>query len=284
MTPADEYVDKSELQAAISQAGGINQNEGHKYTDDSWNAFKTAWNNANTVNDQDDASQESVTAAAEALNTAYNGLNKTDILTKIKIIVKDKNGNLFTRPFKSQVRDADTKGNAWNDLSEAETGIAYMDCPTGWPTGKRWEFLACYEEPYEFEPFVADTEAKNGKPYFSKVNNQAVGPDFEIKITVRPANKQDAVRKPDNTVLKSRIERAKVYDESEYTPGTWSKLQTAVEAAEAAVEKGGETQEDYNQAAGNSILKQRKPRLMLMQIRKQLRNRWIRQKKIFRML
>lgn len=253
LIPADEYVDKSELQAAILQAGGINQDEGYKYTEDSWNAFKTAWNNANTVNDQDDASKESVTAATEALNTAYNGLNKTDILTKIKIIVKDKNGNLFTRPFKIQVRDADTKGNAWNGFSDAETGIAYMDCPAGWPAGKKWEFLACYEEPYEFDSFVAVTGVKNGKTYFSKVNNQAAGPDFEIEITVRPADKATAVRTPDNTVLKNRIELAKVYDESEYTPGTWNKFQTALEDAKVAAQKEKATQEEYNKAASDLL-------------------------------
>lgn len=250
---SDEYVDKGELQAAIKQAESINEEESYKYTEDSWNAFKNAWNNANTVNEQEDASQETVTAAAETLNTAYKGLTKTKILTNIKIIVKDKNGNLFTRPFKIQVRDAQTKADAWNGFSNAETGIAYMNCPAGWKDGKNWEFRACYEEPYEFDPFVAVVGVKDGKTYYKTVNGQTVGPDFEITVTVRPANKQSAKRNPDNTVLKSYIENAIIYEETVYTPGTWSKFQSALSDAEATVKKSSATQEDYNKAASDLL-------------------------------
>lgn len=250
---ADEYVDRTALQKALKQAGSIKLEEGYKYSEDSWKQFKAAWDKANTVKEQEDASQQSVTEAAEALHTAYEGLKKTDILTKIKIIVKDENGNLFTRPFRIQVRDAVTHGDAWNGDSNGESGIAYLNCSTEYPAGKTWEFLACYIEPYEFTSFKAVIAEKNGKKYFKTIDGQAVGPDFEKVITVTPKSKSSATRIPDNTVLNSYIEKAKLLTENEYTPGTWSKFQTALSAAEAAAGKGGATQEDYNKAAAELL-------------------------------
>lgn len=258
LIPAEEYVDKSNLQSAISQADTIAKEEGYKYTEDSWSVFTQAREHAREVYDNQDASAEEVNAAAESLNAAFAGLKKTDILTKIEIIVKDKNGNLFTRPFKIQIRDAATKGEAWNTLSDARTGIAYINCSSAWSDGKKWEIVACYEEPYEFDGFVAVVGNSNGKKYFQTVEGQQVGVEYQKVITVVPQDKESAVIEPDGTVLKEYIENAKAYTEEEYTPGSWSDFKKALTEAQSAAGKSGVSQETYNQAAADLLAAQGK--------------------------
>lgn len=256
LIPVEEYVDKSELQAAIKQADTVAQEEEYKYTEDSWSAFTQAKKHAQEIFDSQEASREEVSSAAETLNAAYAGLKKTDVLTKIKIIVKDKNGNLFTRPFKIQIRDAATKGDAWSTLSDAKTGIAYINCSSGWPNGKKWEIVACFEEPYEFDGFEAVVGEKNGKKYFQTVEGQPVGADYQKIITVMPKDKASATRKPDSTVLKEYIEKAEAYTKEEYTPSTWSAFEEALKEAQSVAGKSGVSQEKYNQAAADLLTAQ----------------------------
>jgi len=64
-------VDKTELAATISLAGTLDELD---YTPDSWTAFSTALINANTVNDDEDATQAQVNQANTALESAILAL------------------------------------------------------------------------------------------------------------------------------------------------------------------------------------------------------------------
>lgn len=170
-------------------------------------------------------------------------------MTRLKLIVKDENGNLFTRPFKFQIRVPDTGAEAWNDKSDAYTGTAYLQASPGWQDGKEWEVLACYEEPYKIEPFRVTIGVKDGQRYFKTVDGETVGVDFEKQVVARGIQSAEATIQPDGTVLQAYIEKAKAYDVAEWMPSTWKVLQEKITAAENAVNTSGATQEVYNQCA-----------------------------------
>lgn len=251
LIPKDEYVDKSGLQELLENAEQIT--EAYKYTEGSYQNLEEAVNRARVVYEDADASKEDVDAAVSGLNEAMSGLEKTDILTELKLIVKDENGNLFTRPFKFQIRVPETGAEAWNQLSDPYTGIAYLQASPGWEDGKTWEVLACHEEPYDVEPFLVTIGVKDGKRYYKTVDGSPVDVDYEKVVTVKlradGAPDKTNERKPDSTVLEEYIEAAKQYKSGSYTPGSYSVLTTAVSDAENTVADDNATQNDYNAAA-----------------------------------
>lgn len=253
LIPTEQYVDKSALEAAISQYGGIEPTEAYKYTEDTWNIYEQALLTAKTVYDNTDASDEDVAQAVEALKKGYEGLTKAEFLTKLKITVKDSNGNLFTRPFKFQVRERTNHASAWNIESDGRTGIVYLSCSPAWYDGMEWEILACEEEPYSFDSIYTVIGARDGKTYFKTVNGQEQGADFAAEVTLSYENKPTAIRQADNTVLQEYIANADVYEENNYTPGTWEAFRSALDAAKNAVGQTGASQEDYNQAAADLL-------------------------------
>lgn len=250
LIPKDEYVDKSELKASLDAAKSVE--EAYKYTESSYQNFESALRAAQAALDDAAATKETVTAVTTDLNAAISKLEKTDILTELKLIVKDENGNLFTRPFKFQIRVPYTGAEAWNQISDPYTGVAYLHVSPGWADGKIWEVLACYEEPYEVEPFTVTIGVKDGKRYFKTVNGAAVDVDFEKEVVVKlradGALDKNNERKPDSTVLKECIKTAKEYQAGNYTPASFAALQTAIENAESVLEKSNVTQNDYNAA------------------------------------
>ena len=249
LIPADEYVDKSDLKAAVNECDGILTEESYKYTADSWSAYEKALADAREVLENVDASKEDVADAAEVLREAYEGLKKADILTRLKLTIVDENGNPFTREFKIQIRNPENYGEAWNAFSDPESSVAYLETSPAWADGKKWEVLACYEEPYEFDKSIMVTIGKkDGQTYFKEVDGQEADVDYEAEVRLIPEEKETAIFEPDSTVLKSYITRAEKYEEDDYTPASWEALQKALTAANEAVESG-KTQEDYNQAA-----------------------------------
>lgn len=254
IVPADEYVDKAQLKEALEEAEEAE--EEYKYTAESYKAYTDALSIAQTVYDDGDASQDAINEAALNLKNAVQGLQKTDVLTTLKLIVKDINGNPFTRPFKFQIYTTGQEGKdpaAWNKLSDAETGVVYLEASPGWADGKQWTVDACYEEPYDVT--LTDTVIgvkDNGQRYFKTVDGQNAGPDFEKTVIVKANDSTPPgieIRTPDNTVLKQRLEAAKQYTADGYTEMSFTSLQTAIQNAEEAAEKEGATQEDYNAAA-----------------------------------
>lgn len=251
LIPKEEYVDKLELEEALNEAKTVK--ESYKYTEDSYQNFKTALSTAQAAFDDADADADRVAAAAAGLKAAIANLEKLDILTELKLIVKDESGNLFTRPFKFQVRVPVTGAEAWNELSDAYTGAAYLRVSPAWEDGKVWEILACVEEPYDVDPFTVTIGEKDGRKYFKTVDGAEVDADFEkeviVKLRADGAPFKDKERKPDCTVLTKYIEDAKQYSGSNYTPASFNALQEAITDAEEAAAKADATQNDYNAAA-----------------------------------
>ena len=251
LIPKNEYVDKSQLKAALESAEKVE--EEYKYTAASYKTYSDALKAAQAVYNNADATKGNVDTAAANLKNAVSALRKTDILTELKLIVKDVNGNQFTRPFKFQVYVTGTKAEAWNQLSDAETGTAYLQASPGWQDNKAWTVVPCYEEPYTFDPINLIVGVKNGQRYYKTVDGKSVGPDFEKVVTVkaRPGGAEDKEneRKPESSVLKKRIEAAKLYEAAGYTENTFASLQTAIRNAQTTAEKTGASQEEYNAAA-----------------------------------
>lgn len=252
LIPKEEYVDKSDLAAALQETKAVE--EEYKYTAASYQAYAEALQAAQNTMDDADATEEAVEKAAANLRTAWNNLTKADILTELKLVVKDENGNVFTRPFKFQVRVPVTGAEAWNQLSDPETGLTYLQASPGWQDNKQWEILACYEEPYEIDPIMVTIGVSaEGTRYFKTVDGEAVGVDFEKEVILKSlpngAPDKEHERKPDSTVLQKYIEAAMLYEEGDYTPETYEKLQKAVADAQSIVDRSGASQEEYNAAA-----------------------------------
>lgn len=254
LIPENEYVDKTELKEALDSTDAVE--EEYKYTSASYKKYSDALKAAQNAYDNADATENDVDTAAANLKNAVSQLQKTDVLTVLKLTVKDVNGNLFTRPFKFQVYETGKKGTdkgSWNQLSDAETGVVYLQASPGWQDGKKWTVDACFEELYNITPVDVVIGVKSdGQRYYKTVGGQSADPDFEGVVTatyhgnITPGYEE---RKPDNTVLVKRIENAKAYVESNYTEDSFASLQTAIQEAEAAAEKAGASQEDYNKAA-----------------------------------
>lgn len=251
LTPKDQYVDKTALGTALQECGSVKEEEAYKYTEESWSAYQQALAEAQRVYGDGNASREDVSQAEANLRNAFTGLTKTDVLTKIKITVKDENGNLFLRPFKFQVRETKNHDSAWNIESDGKTGVVYLSCSPAWTDGQEWEILACDEEPYEFTSIVTVIGVKDDTTYFKTVDGEEQGPDFETEITVKPEEKSTATREPDSTVLEGLAEDAAAYTEDGYTPASWKAFADALESAKEVIKKEQASQEEYNQAGAD---------------------------------
>lgn len=251
LTPVDQYVDKAALETALQECGTVKEEESYKYTEESWSAYQQALAEAQRVYGDGNASREDVSQAEANLRNAFTGLTKADVLTKIKITVKDENGNLFLRPFKFQVRETKNHDSAWNIESDGKTGVVYLPCSPAWTDGQEWEILACDEEPYEFTSIVTVIGVKDDTTYFKTVDGEEQGPDFETEITVKPEEKSTATREPDSTVLEGLVEDAAAYTEDGYTPATWKEFADALESAKEVIKKDKASQEEYNQAGAD---------------------------------
>lgn len=251
-----EYVDKTGLEETINKAGEVE--DAYKYTAASYQSWRSALENAKDVYDNPDATEAEVEDAINQLETALKGLTKAEHLTALKLIVKDANGNIFTRPFKFQIKVPGTGAEAWNQTTDPYTGITCLQASPAWQDGKQWEITACYEEPYDIEPITVTIGSENGESYYKTVNGQTVDVDFEqtvvVKLRADGAIDQENERKPDSTVLQEYVNGAAQYQEADYTASTYQALQAAVQNAENILEKQGAIQEDYNAAA--AMLKQ----------------------------
>lgn len=247
LIPEDEYVDKTELETALKNVEKVE--EEYKYTEDTYQIYAEALAKAQEVFADADASEADVKNAAEALQTAIDGLKVADKLTTLKVIVKDANGNLFTRPFKFQYTS--DKGG-YNAYSDAHTGVLYLPASAAWEDGEAWKLFPCYQELYSADPVINFTVGKeNGKSYFKEINGEEVGADYEKEIIVTWTGKETPGFEPitpDNTVLKEVIEQMKEYASDGYTPASFEVLTQTISKAEKIADQADAAQEDFNAA------------------------------------
>lgn len=247
LIPEDEYVDKTELETALKNAEKVE--EEYKYTEDTYQIYAEALAKAQEVFADADASEADVKNAAEALQTAIDGLKVADKLTTLKVIVKDANGNLFTRPFKFQYTS--DKGG-YNAYSDAHTGVLYLPASAAWEDGETWKLFPCHQELYSANPVINFTVGKeNGKSYFKEINGEEAGADYEKEIIVTWTGKETPGFEPitpDNTVLKEVIEQMKEYASDGYTPASFEVLTQTISKAEKIADQADAAQEDFNAA------------------------------------
>ena len=246
----DEYADKTELSGLLEQAESVGAS--YKYTTESYAVFEKAFADAKLVYADDGATKDVVQNATDGLKDALNNLEKMDILTELHITVKDKNGNLFAREFKYQIRVPVTHADAWNVYSDPYTSLVVVQPGPGWEVGKTWEITACNDEPYTMEPLQFTIGERDGQRYIKTVNGVPVDADYTGEVVAIPreggAINKPAERKPDSIVLQSVLEEVKALDLTGYTTKSIERMETAIADAEVLIRKSDVTQEDYNVA------------------------------------
>ena len=250
LIPKEEYVDKTELGQAIKDTESVE--EGYKYTEESYVIYEKALDKAKDIYHNIDATRNQVEKAVTDLKEAIKNLKKQKMLTTLKIKVKDSRGNLFTRPFKLQVREVKTGAGAWNEWTDKYTSVVYINASPAWHEGQEWEVLVCNHERYDMQSIVVKIGVdKDGQRYFKEVDGKTVDVDFEKEVMVKqlpqaPDPSQEI--KPDSTVLEEYLAKAEKYAEEDYTPNTYRVLQEAIQNAKTILDKKNVVQEDYNEA------------------------------------
>lgn len=247
LIPEDEYVNKTELEKVLKSTENVK--EEYQYTEETYKVYTDALKEAQKVFNDVDVSETDVKNATEALKNALDGLKLADKLTTLKVIVKDVNGNLFTRPFKFQYT---SEKGGYNAYSDAHTGVLYLPASAAWEDGETWKLFPCYQELYSADPVISFTVGKEGgKSYFKEVNGEVVGVDYEKEIIVTWTGKTTPGFEPitpDNTVLKETIEQMKGISSEDYTPASFEALTQSINKAEAIADKADATQEEFNAA------------------------------------
>lgn len=258
LIPEDEYVNKTELEKVLKSTENVK--EEYQYTEETYKVYTDALKEAKKVFNDVDVSETDVKNATEALKNALDGLKLADKLTTLKVIVKDVNGNLFTRPFKFQYT---SEKGGYNAYSDAHTGVLYLPASAAWEAGETWKLFPCYQELYSADPVISFAVGKEGgKSYFKEVNGEVVGVDYEKEIIVTWTGKTTPGFEPitpDNTVLKETIEQMKGISSEDYAPASFEALTQSINKAEAIADKADATQEEFNAAVAE--LKVAKERL-----------------------
>ena len=123
---------------------------------------------------------------AKELEEALQGLKKTDKLTTLKLTIRDKKGKHIGRAFKFQIRDINNPSHAWNEYTDADTGVAYIEVSPGWSTDTTWEVRACVQETLEMEPIRVTTAQQDRSWYFKTIDGKPASVDFEKQVSVWP--------------------------------------------------------------------------------------------------
>ncbi len=178
---------RTELKAALEQSDKkANMKESFRYTPETWKAYEDAFTAAEKMVKEESGTVKQLQDAKKKVESALNNLKKADHLTTIKLTVRDQNGKHIGRAFKFQIRDPKNPSRAWNEWSDAGTGVAYIPVSPGWSLGTTWEIRACVQETLEMTP-IHVTTAKDGNTwYFQTIGGKDPGIDYEKTVTVQP--------------------------------------------------------------------------------------------------
>lgn len=190
ITEAAAKVDKSELAAAISSkiynTSGI-------YTDQSYSAYESAYNNAVKVNNNASATQEEVNTALSALNTAKENLRKVNTSAKGNVTVNLCCGD---EPFKTLTFEASAVYTPFTLYIAPQVGYTFESVGSG----------------YTFTPLAS----RDGSGYLS--GNAKLGNVITVSYTSTP----------DTSYLDALL--ADAYTENgNFTDKTWTAYQAVIE-------------------------------------------------------
>ena len=265
MVKEDEITDKSELEKAISDCSA--PGEEHTYTAQSYSSYKESLENARSILDNPDAVQSEIDKAASDLRSAYGALEKAEILTTLKIIVSDKNGNSFARPFRLQVYTPGASSDAWNIWADGDklgkpvsydrfSGAAYLKAAPNWKKDHVYEIACCNYEAYYFKTNIRIKVGvlSDGTRYISQVNGKNVGSDFTISVTAIPrpggaVSKENEISPESSGFVTYYKAKADELQEAVYTPESYEAMKAAEQKAVSLSESSSATQEEMNEGA-----------------------------------
>ena len=164
----------------------VNAKEGYRYTEETWTPYETLLKKAENMLNTGSGTVAQMQQTAKELEEALQGLKKADKLTTLKLTIRDKNGKHIGRAFKFQIRDINNPNRAWNEYTDADTGVAYIEVSPGWSTDTTWEVRACVQETMEMEPIRVTTAQQNRNWYFKTIDGKTASVDFEKQVSVWP--------------------------------------------------------------------------------------------------
>ena len=253
--------DKTQLQALIEQAGNKNKDE---YTEESWASFETALNEAKSVFENENVSQDAVDKACESLSKAIEELkfNKSQLKVvidqaenKISEDYTEESWETFANAlaearsvFEDENATPESVDQAYRKLNEAINGLTVkvnkpelkelidkvQDKKSEDYTDASWDaFETALEEAKAVFENEAATSAQISQAY-RKLNEAING------LTV----------KADKSEFTKVIASSATLNESDYTPESWKQFKEALDYADEVSANPNVSQEEVDEAKG----------------------------------
>ncbi|QSX05985.1 FIVAR domain-containing protein [Sedimentibacter sp. zth1] len=272
----EPVVDKTALTAKISEAERLNEED---YTAETWTVLETALGRAIEVNNNTEATQEQVNEALTALEDAIQGLEE-----KQEEPVVDKTALTAKISEAERLNEEDYTAETWTVLETALGRAIEVNNNTEATQEQVNEALTALEdaiqglEEKQEEPVVdktalaakiSEAERLNEEDYTAEtwtVLETALGRAIEVNNNTEATQEQvnealtaleDAIQgleekqeEPvvDKTALTAKISEAEGLNEEDYTPETWTVLETALGRAIEVNNNTEATQEQVNEA------------------------------------
>ncbi|WP_242987604.1 sugar-binding protein [Anaerobacterium chartisolvens] len=262
-------VNKDLLAAVIVAANELNENA---YTAQSWQAMKTALDNAISVNDNVNATQDEVNAASAALQTAIDELEAVTPVNKALLEaeisrVQGLSEDDYTAESWQAMQTALTNATSVNanaaatqqqvDAATADLKTAIEELVAVTPSADKTELEAEIEKAqglnkndYTAESWQAMQTALTAATSVNEKEDATQQEVDEAKAALKTAIDalEEVSPSVDKTGLEAEISRTQGLSESAYTAESWQAMQTALTAATSVNEKEDATQQEVDEA------------------------------------
>ena len=276
--------DKSELEAVINRVSELNEAD---YTGESWSALQEALNNANTVFNNTEATQEDIDLAKSELQRAIDELvieDKDELFTKHLEIAVELADAITKEELKDVVpvvkkefADALAEAKAILALIVAEETVTQEKVNNSFDRlskvmqllehkGNKTELLTLVtmitelkEDKFTTESWNKLQEVLNSDLVQEAINNEnalqsdiekaynALKEAFDV-LELRPEKPQ-----VDKSKLEALVNKVGGLDETKYIDSTWSKFSEELQLANSILANGDVTQEEVDSAYDNLI-------------------------------
>lgn len=237
-----EAVNKTDLNYQIDFSKNF-EGKQSEYTADSYKKFEDALAKAREVSANEDATQDEVNAATQALKDAREALEKLPLCnaTEIRIAIVNEAGEKVTESIPVKIGTSKqniTKGLISYDVSTADTGLSEI------VVSLNGDSVTINGKEYEFSPA---SHTFTLKEYAGDITVSAIdGTPLEGSREVKFVLKEKQAAPVDKVALTAKIAEAKAIASEEYTAESYEALQTAIAEAEAVEAKAEATQEEVD--------------------------------------
>ena len=266
-------VDKSKLEELYNK---VKDTENKNYTEESWTNFIKQLENAKTILEKEDSTQDQVYKAVEGLEKAFNELKENDPI----IVDKSKLEELYNKVKDTENNNYTEKSwtNFINELENAKTVLDTEDS-TQDQVDKAVESLEkAFNELKENDPIIVDkskleelynkvkdtennnytekswdnfiNELENAKAILDKEDVTQKEVDKAVKNLENAFNKLKE-NKPiivDKSKLEKLYNKVKDTENNNYTEESWANFKNELASAKNVLDKEGSTQEEINEA------------------------------------